>query len=54
MAETIHFYENKKLKKKLVLRKNLVRFDLKRNLNSYLNISTILGPFNNISCPNSV
>ena len=41
MAEkTIHFYENKKkLKKKLVFaKKNLVRFDLKRNLNSYLNI----------------
>ena len=41
MAEkTIYFYENKKkLKKKLVFaKKNLVRFDLKRNLNSYLNI----------------
>ena len=41
MAEkTIHFYENKKeLKKKLIFaKKNLVRFDLKRNLNSYLNI----------------
>ena len=38
--KTIYYYENKKkLKKKLIFaKKNLVRFDLKNNLNNYLNI----------------